>query len=57
MERGLDNREIAHIIGIGERGVLEYSHIAMHFHAELARKVTLKKNEKANKPTRGQLAL
>lgn len=57
MERGLDNREIAHIIGIGERVVLEYSRIAMHFHPELVKKVTLKKNNKANKPTRGQLAL
>ena len=57
MERGLDSKEIAHIIGIGERVVLEYSRIAMHFHPELAKKITLKKNKKAKRPTRGQLAL
>ena len=57
MERGLDNKEIAHILGIGERVVQEYNRIAMHFHPELAKKVTLKKNKKAKRPTRGQLAL
>lgn len=57
MERGLDNREIAHILGIAERVVLEYNRIAIHFHPELAKRVTLKKNKKAKKPTRGQLAL
>jgi hypothetical protein len=57
MERGLTNREIAHILGIGERVVLEYNRIAMHFHSELAKKMTLKKSKKAKKPTRGQLAL
>lgn len=57
MERGLESREIAHILGIGERVVLEYNRIAMHFHPELAKKRTLKKNKKAKKPRRGQLAL
>jgi hypothetical protein len=57
MDRGLDSREIAHILGIGERVVLEYTRIAMHFHPELAKKVTLKKNKKAKRHTRGQLAL
>jgi hypothetical protein len=53
MERGLASREIARILGIGERVVLEYTRIAMHFHAELAKKVTLKKNKKPRKPRRG----
>ena len=57
MERGLASREIARILGIGERVVLEYTRIAMHFHSELAKKVTLKKNKKARKPHRGQMAL
>jgi hypothetical protein len=57
MERGLGVREIAHILGIAERVVLEYHRIAMHFHPELGKRVTLKKNKKAKKPTRGQLAL
>lgn len=57
MERGLESREIAHIIGIGERVVLEYNRIAIHFHPELAKKITLKKNKKSKKPPRGQLAL
>lgn len=57
MDRGLDTKEIAHILGIGERVVLEYTRIAGHFHPELIRKATLKKNKKAKKPTRGQLAL
>jgi len=57
MERGLASREIARILGIGERVVLEYTRIAMHFHSELAKKVTLKKNKKPRKPPRGQMAL
>lgn len=57
MDRGLSPREIAHLLGIGERVVLEYNRIAMHFHPELAKKITLKKNKKAKKPRRGQLAL
>jgi hypothetical protein len=57
MERGLTTREIAHILGIGDRVVFEYNRIATHFHPELAKTVTLKKNKKAKKPTRGQLAL
>lgn len=57
MERGLTSREIARILGIGERVVLEYTRIATHFHSELAKKVTLKKNKKARKPHRGQMAL
>ena len=57
MERGLASREIARILGIGERVVLEYTRIATHFHSELAKKVTLKKNKKARKPHRGQMAL
>jgi hypothetical protein len=57
MERGLGDREIAHILGIGERVVFEYNRIATHFHPELAKKVTLKKNKKAKRTPRGQLAL
>lgn len=57
MDRSLSPREIAHLLGIGERVVLEYNRIAMHFHPELAKKITLKKNQKAKKPPRGQLAL
>ncbi|RPJ36378.1 MAG: DUF1670 domain-containing protein [Planctomycetaceae bacterium] len=57
MDRGLTDREIAHLLGIGERVVLEYNRIAMHFHPELAKKITLKKNKKSKKPRRGQLAL
>ncbi len=57
MDRRLDNRQIAHILGIGERVVLEYTRIAGHFHPDLAKKITLKKNKKAKKPTRGQMAL
>lgn len=57
IERGMGSREVARILGIGERVVLEYNRIAVHFHPELATKVTLKKNKKAKKPTRGQLAL
>ena len=57
MERGMGSREIARIIGIGERVVLEYNRIAVHFQPELAKKVTLRKNKKAKNPTRGQMAL
>jgi hypothetical protein len=57
MERGLGNREIAHILGIAERVVFEYHRIATHFHPELAKKLTLKKNKKAKRTPRGQLAL
>lgn len=57
MERGLGNREIAHILGIAERVVFEYNRLATHFHPELAKKVTLKKNKKAKRTPRGQLAL
>jgi len=57
MDRRLGNREIAHILGIGERVVIEYSRIAMHFHPEMAKKQTLKKKKKARKPRRGQMAL
>lgn len=57
MERGLAPREIAHIIGIAERVVLEYSRIAVHFHPRLGKKVTLKKTKRAPKPHRGQMAL
>ena len=57
MERGLGHREIAHILGIGERVVLEYHRIATHFHPKLAKKLTLKKNKKATNTPRGQLAL
>jgi hypothetical protein len=49
MERGLGTREIAHILGIAERVLFEYNRIATHFHPELARKVTLKKNKKAKR--------
>ncbi len=57
IDRGMGPREIARILGIGERVVLEYSRIAVHFHPELEKKITLKKNKKAKKPTRGQMAL
>ena len=57
MERALGPREIAHIIGIAERVVLEYSRIAVHFHPKLEKKITLKKTKKAQKPHRGHLAL
>ena len=57
MERGLGNREIAHILGIAERVVFEYNRIATHFHPELAKKVTLRKSKKARSTPRGQLAL
>jgi len=55
MERGLGNREIAHILGIGERVVLEYNRIAMHFHPELAKKVTLKKKKKRQETHQGTI--
>jgi hypothetical protein len=57
MDRGLGNREIAHILGIAERVVVEYTRIATHFHPGLAKKITLKKNKKAKRTPRGQLAL
>jgi hypothetical protein len=57
MERGLGNREIAHVLGIGERVVFEYQRIATHFHPGLAKKTTLKKNKKTKSTSRGQLAL
>ena len=57
MERGLASQEIAHIIGIGERVVLEYTRIANHFHPKLTKNVTLRKTKKATKPPRGQMAL
>jgi Protein of unknown function (DUF1670) len=57
IERGMGSREIARVLGIGERVVLEYNRIAVHFHPELVKKVTLKKNKKAKDPTRGQMAL
>jgi hypothetical protein len=57
MDRALDSRAIARILGIGERVVLEYTRIATHFHPEMAKNITLKKNKKARKPHRGQMAL
>jgi len=57
MERGMESREIARILGIGERVVLEYTRLAMHLHPELEKKITLKKNKKPRKPRRGQMIL
>jgi len=57
MGRGMKLEEIAHLIGIGRRVVLEYSRIAEHFQPRLARKQTLRKTKKAKNPTRGQMAL
>jgi hypothetical protein len=45
------------VLGIGARVVQEDTRIAGYFHPELIRKATLKKNKKAKRPTRGQLAL
>jgi len=53
----MESREIARILGIGERVVLEYTRLAMHLHSELEKKITLKKNKKNQKPQRGQMAL
>ncbi|MBI5463432.1 MAG: DUF1670 domain-containing protein [Ignavibacteriales bacterium] len=49
--------EIAHLVGIGKRVVLEYTRIASHFHPSLVRKQTLKRTKKYQNPTRGHLAL
>lgn len=57
LARKLAPAEIAHLIGIGQRVVLEYTRIATHFHPELAEKVTLKKTKKSKKTTRGQMAV
>jgi hypothetical protein len=57
MEKGSNVEEMAHLIGIGKRVVLEYTRIATHFHPKLLKKQTLKKTRKSQKPLRGQLAL
>jgi hypothetical protein len=57
MRRGIKLDDIARLIGIGKRVVLEYSRIASHFHPELLKKQTLRKTKKANNPRRGQMAL
>jgi hypothetical protein len=57
MRRGMKTDDIAGIIGIGKRVVLEYTRIAGHFHPELVIKQTLRKTKKAKNPHRGQLAL
>jgi len=57
MEKGMKVDEIAHLVGIGKRVVLEYTRIASQLHPKLAKKQTLKKTKKYQKPTRGHLAL
>jgi hypothetical protein len=57
MEKGMTVDEIAHLVGIGKRVVLEYTRIASQIHPKLAKKQTLKKTKKYQKPTRGHLAL
>lgn len=57
MEKGMTVDEIAHLVGIGKRVVLEYTRIASQLHPKLAKKQTLKKTKKHQKPTRGHLAL
>jgi hypothetical protein len=57
MRRGMKLPEIARIVGIGHRVVLEYSRIAQHFHPELMKKQTLRKTRKTKNPPRGQMAL
>jgi hypothetical protein len=57
MRRNLKLEDIARIIGIGHRVVLEYSRIAQHYHPDLKKKHTLRKTKKAKNPTRGQMAL
>ena len=57
MAKGMNLEQIAHLIGIGKRVVLEYTRIATHFHPELAKKHTLRKARKLLKPHRGQMAL
>jgi hypothetical protein len=57
MKRKINLNDIARLIGIGNRVVLEYSRIAQHFHPELMKKQTLRMTKKTNKTTRGQMAL
>jgi hypothetical protein len=57
MEKAMKVDEIAHLIGIGKRVVVEYTCIATHFHPKLAKKKTLKKTKKYQNPSRGHLAL
>jgi hypothetical protein len=57
MEKGMAVDEIAHLVGIGKRVALEYTRIASQLHPKLAKKQTLKKTKKYQKPTRGHLAL
>ncbi|GEM_PF-966795 len=57
MKKGMTVDEMAHLIGIGKRVVLEYTRIASHFHPKLGKKQTLKKTKKYQNPTRGHLAL
>jgi len=57
LQRKLKTEEIAHVIGIARRVVLEYERIAAHFHPKLARpKTTLSKMRKPLKTRRGHLA-
>jgi hypothetical protein len=57
MKKKMTVEEIAHLIGIGKRVVLEYTRIATHFHPKLGKKQTLRKTKKYQNPTRGQMAL
>ncbi|HXX64205.1 MAG TPA: hypothetical protein VEO56_10440 [Bacteroidota bacterium] len=41
MNRGLDTNEVAHILGIADRVVLEYTRIVGHFHPKLIGTFTL----------------
>jgi hypothetical protein len=57
LERKVSTDDIARIIGIARRVVLEYERIATHFHPKLARpKTTLRKTKKPLKTHRGHLA-
>jgi hypothetical protein len=57
MEKGMTVDEIAHLVGIGKRVVLEYTRIAVLFHPKLGKKQTLKKTKKHHKSLKGHLAL
>jgi hypothetical protein len=57
MAKGLKAEEIAHLVGIGQRVVLEYIRIATHFHPGLLKTQTLRKTRKLQNPQWGQMAL
>lgn len=57
MAKSMTVDQMAHLIGIGKRVVLEYTRIVTHFHPELAEIKTLKRTKKLSKTHRGQMAL